>query len=418
MDNSTYTARKLGAEGAVFYENRLTAPEHVRTYFPQTQGEETDSYARRPKISFPVIGEVVDRIASLSYDGMQITTGVDQIDSVWAEVAERNEWNELGRRMLTMSLSRGSFLVVIRDMGGCYVDTWTAEYCHFMRTPFYEVCGYEYERCVDESIKPVTSKPSRQRKGITTVSIDNQFFIEQIENTATVVTAHELPFAPFVLMRSVDKDDSNRYGLPFHLRARELLVQYNLTASQALKAIQILQNVWVTDKEADNPNTPLRLDPDTINHVGGGGRLEQAVRQLNLDPEYGMMSRLKQHISSRLQVPDFMTGLSDVGKVESGVALAIVSGPLQELVGRIRYEYTERVRELAAKMLTVEYLSRGMRPPNFELSITLSENVLPIDARSDVQALIDANAAGLIAPQYLESLLARVAALLNLKEAQ
>jgi hypothetical protein len=249
-----------------------------------------------------------------------------------------------------------------------------------------------------------------------TVTIDDKFFIEEIEDGSAVVTAHGLPFAPFVFIRSVDKDEANRYGNPFHLRARDLLVEYNRTASQALKAIQILQNVWLTDKEIDNPNAPLRLDPDTINHVGAGGRLEQAVRQLNLEPEFQMMSRLKQHIASRLQVPDFMTGLSDVGKVESGVALAIVSGPLQELVGRIRYEYAERVRELAAKMLTVEYLSRGMRPPSFEIAVTLSENVLPIDARIEVQTLIDANSAGMIPPQYQESLTARIAALLNLTE--
>lgn len=413
MDSATYAMRKLAIEGRVFYENNLTAPENVRTYFPPTQLEA--NYDRRPKISFPVTGEIIDRLASLTYAGMSIEFENPKDEAVWLEVAERNQFIEQARSMLTQSLATGSQLTVIHNTGGVYWENWTGEYTQRLRSAFYSAAGYEYKENKSGGADPVTSATTTKRDdSLVSAMIDNKFFIMQ-RGEAVEITAHGLPFAPFVFCKGVDVDSTGRYANPYVYRFRDLLIEYNLIMSQISKAIRILQNVLVTNKELDNPNFPLRIDPDTIQHVGKDGFLQQMVRELNIEPELAHSNRLKQHIASRAQVPEHMTGLEGVGKVESGVALQIVMGPLTELIDRIRPEFKARVTELITKSMQVEYLFRGQRKePVF--TVNLSESILPADVKTEIETLIAAKVAGLISPAFEESLQRKVAALLNLQE--
>lgn len=408
--------RKRAAEGAVFYRNQLLAPEYVHKYFPPTQGEK--NYERRPKVSFPVTGEIIDRIASMVFMGMSVTSGNDKIDALWQEIADRNEWHVFGRSMLTVPLSTGSQVVMLHNMNGVQFESWSGEFTYFMKSPFYQVAGYEYEIDKDGNLKPVLStKTGKRPQTQVSVTADDTLFITAV-GEEVAAAPHGLPFAPFVYVRGVDRDEVGRYAYPFSDRFDDLLIEYNLTFSQAVKAVRILQSVFVTNKTMDNPNEPLRLDPDTINFVGAEGKLEQVVRQLTLEPEGVILDRLKRHISTRAQVPDFMTGLQDVGKVESGIALAIVSGPLEELVGRIRYEFKDKVAELFSKSVQMESMQRGSGLPEFEVEVSLSETVIPQDAKQELDALVSANGAGLIAPEYQESLKARVASLLKLEKSE
>lgn len=415
MDSQTYTMRKHAVEGRVFYENRLTDPEWVRTYFPPTEME--TNYARRPKISVPITGEVIDRLASLVYGGMSIEFENQKDEALWEEIAERNNFRDRSRLMLVNPLARGTEVTVLHAIaGGVFWQNWGGEFAYFMASPFYEAAGYEYIEN-DEGIKPVVSPFKKAPKGYTALVIDGTFYVSTQGETVKA-TQHNLPFAPFVFCRAVDVDAQGRYAWPYHTRARDLLIEYNHIFSQSSKAIKILQNVWKTNKTIDNPNQPLRLDPDTINFVGETGTLEQVQRALTLEPEFGYLSRLKQHISSRFQVPDFMTGLSDVGKVESGIALGIVSGPLIELVERIRPSFRQKVRELVYKSLMIEQMSRGRAAREPEFTVNLNDTVLPMDVKNEIETLIRAKESGLISEVYMESLAAKVAALLDLQETQ
>jgi len=414
MDNLTYAMRQEAIEGRIFYENKLAEPDNVRVYFPVTEGEQ--NYNRRPKISFPVTGEIVDRITSLIYSGLTVTFSDANDESVWSEISERNRFLEHARNMVVQLLSRGCYLTVLRMANGVYWEGWTAEFCQRIVSPFYNAAGYEYKRNKDTNVlSPVTNNVGKRTDDYVSVMIDDFIFIETY-GEQVYVTEHNLPFAPFVFARGIDSESSGRYSYPYHKRFKDLLLEYNLTYSQVAKAVRILQNVWVTDKESPNPNFPLRLDPDTINHVGSSGKLEQAVRQLNIEPELTSLQLLKTHISARAQVPDFMTGLDGVGKVESGVALAIVNGPLAELCDRIRPEFKGRLSELIYKSVHMEYQSRGISKENISFEIVLNESVIPADVQKEIDMLIKAKDSGLIPPALIRSVEKKVAALLGLKE--
>jgi hypothetical protein len=400
--------------GRVFYENRLTDKEWVKTFFPPTQKEE--NYDRRPKVSVPIVGEVVDRIASLVYSGMSIEFDNERDERDWDEIAERNRFADRARGMLVNPMARACEVTILHNIGGSvFWQAWGGEFAYYMRSPFYEAAGYEYVEKEDGTLRPVLNKHDVKDKNYHAVVIDSSLFIETFGENVSA-TIHGLEFAPFIFSRSVDVDQDGRYSHPFSKRADDLIVTYCQTLSQAVKSTNLMQNIWETNKEADNPNFPLRLDPDTINHVGPDGFLRQVVRNLELGPEMEIMSRLKQHISTRFQVPDFMTGLSDVGKVESGLALQIVSGPLTELVDRIRPAFKKNIEELVWKSLAIQTQARGSRPGDVKFTVNMSESILPSNVQTEIDTLIKAMAAGIVGPQYTESLQAKVAALLELTE--
>lgn len=415
MDSLTYEMRKLAIEGRVFYQNELTEPENVKTYFPPTEGEK--NYNRRPKLSFPVTGEIVDRLSSFVYSGMRVVWDNPSDESVWNEIADRNDFLDQARSMVVQPLARGNQLTTIHNVGGVVWENWGGEFTHHTKSAFYDAAGYEYYAEENGPIKPVTSGSKKRPKNLVTMTIDDTFFIYQQGEQEPIVSMHGLPFAPFVFCKAVDVDSSKRYAFPYYLRFRDLLIEYNLIRSQISKAIRILQTVWETNKDLDNPNFPLRIDPDAINHVGKDGFLRQVVRELRIEPELAQCEALKQHISTRAQVPDFMTGLNGVGKVESGVALSIVSGPLAEICDRIRPTFKANVTSLISKSMQVEYQARGIRKANISFSVELSESVIPQDVQIEIDTAIKANQAGLIPPALLPALQMKVAALLNLKEA-
>lgn len=418
MDKATYAMRVKALEGELFYNNRLAESSYMREYFPPTEGEQ--NYARRPKIAFPITGSVVDRLSALCYSGLEVTLASDSLQAVWEEIAERNNFREQARNMLVVPLSRACQVTVLHALpNGVKWQNWPGEFAWYLNNNFYTAAGYEM--VVDEQGNAkavITSPPNNKKpKGYRALVVDENVFIET-EGEEAAVTPHRLPFAPFVFARGVDLDADGRYASPFHLRFRDLNIEYNLTMSQVAKAIRILQNVWVTTKELDNPNFPLRLDPDTINHVGKDGKLEQAVRELNIQPELDYASRLKKQISERAQVPDFMTGLDDVGKVESGVAMSIVSGPLIELTDRIRPVFKANITDLVQKSVAMELMLRGQGAQEVEVEVRVQESVLPADVKTEVETLLNAKREGLIADRFMESLENKVAALLGLTEAE
>ena len=71
LDEQTYFMHRQSVEGEIFYKNKLTEPENVKTYFPVGVDEET--YEQSPKISFPVTSDILNRIKNHLHNGLEIT---------------------------------------------------------------------------------------------------------------------------------------------------------------------------------------------------------------------------------------------------------------------------------------------------------------------------------------------------------
>lgn len=394
-DERTYQMHRVAQEGEVFYENALTRPEWVRTFFPKTTGQTEAQYLESPKIAFPITGDVVNRIASLLHTGMEVDVDSPAVQLIYDEMLLRNGGSEVYRDLLVKSLATGNCLAVINTgYEGVTFQTWPGKFVFRDVEGGIEYIGYMYKLDKQGRACPITAAPTASE--IADGKIVAVMFGPTYTERGGMFAEHYYGFSPAVLFRSIDKDEDGRYGEPFHLRYRDSNIEYNHVASQVSKSIKVLQNVWKTNQSTPDPDQPLRLNPDTVNYLGPDGMLEQATRELSLAPEFEFMSRLKNHISASAQVPDFMTGLSDVGKVESGLALQIVSGPLTELMGRLRESFKHSLKQLLERAIDVEYRLRGQLAPPFELNISMSESVLPADKERELDMLIRARDAGFI----------------------
>ena len=209
-----------------------------------------------------------------------------------------------------------------------------------------------------------------------------------------------------VLFVGIDKYDSGKYGKPFVSRCTELVLEYNHILSQIVKAVKILQNVWVTNLSADNPEMPIRLSPDTINFLGPDGKLEQAIRNLDLEEERKLLEILEFQISKASQVPAELIGLRDVGKLPSGIALQILLQPLVELIERIRPLFVLKTGELAEKLIRMKYAIDGKRAPDkIELDIQVNEAIFPDDRKEKIDEIITLKKEGLISIEQAQLLL-------------
>lgn len=413
LDEQTYLMHRLALEGSIFFHNELAEPKNVRLFFPPYEGQEDAEYKRDPHIAFPITGDTINRVASLIHGGMKIECENKTADDVMQAIMERCDWNELSRDLLTKPMSTGNHLVVLRSNfnGEVYFEQWPGEYA-FRDTMFgMEWFGYMFLPQKDGTMQPITHEPKVKDPNLQPVIVFiDEYLFGEVE--------HGFGFAPGVFIRGVDKDETGRYALPYHLRFRELNLEYNKIYSQMAKAMRILQNVWETNADRENPTNQLSMTPSKINYVGQDGFVRQVGRELDLTWESNTLDRLKAQISASAQVPDFMTGLTGVGKVESGVALQIVSGPLMELVSRIRSEYIPKIRELLTKAVTAEFMLKGKSVPVFEITIDMNESVLPVDKKAELDMYIAARQNGFITPAMEEAVSVAVAGLLGIEIAQ
>jgi len=394
MNSKIYTMRKNALEGTVFYYNKLADVEYQKIYFPPTSNQ--PNYWNAPKIAVPITSTFVNRLASTLHNGMQVVFTNPQLQNIWDSLANDLEWGEVSRSLLIDSLIGGNVLATILENENKMpvLELWKGEYIFSLGEDNY---GYEYILKDGSSLMiPVISEPKLKpnEKLIRTLINDVQFGN----------TIHNLGFTPAVMFKSVDKDEDGMYGVPYYMRYRDLNIEYNHVMSQISKSIKIMQNVWVVKTSIISEDTPLRLDPDTINYVGQDGDLSQAVRNLNIDPEHTYASELLRLIHNAAQIPDFMSGLSGVGKVESGVALQIVSTPIIELTTRIRQSYKEDITELVGKLMSCLYLFNGTTPPELEFDVKLNENIIPIDKQQEIDNVIKLVGAGIITAEQAQQI--------------
>lgn len=387
LDEQTYKMHEDALEGRVFYENKLAEPENVEKYFPRIEGQDMKLYKQAPKISFPITADVINRIIALIHSDMKIECDSVPVDTVLQERLDKLEWETLSRKFLAQSMSEGNFLEVPRfGNKGIYYQNWGGEYFYRDVIADTDKIGYVYVLNKDGTMSPLTCAPAK----------DANIRSTQITETTWDGVEHGLDFNPATYFRCVDVDKDNRYGKGYYLRGKGQILEYNQVFSQASKAVKILQNVWKTSLDRENPSATISLIPDKLNHVGKEGVLEQVIRELSIQPETEILDRVKAHIAASFQVPDFMTGLRDVGKIESGVALAIVSAPLQEIVARIKFEYKPKVIEFLTKDIKLTYAFHGKRAPNFALSVEFGGSVIPMDIQAELKNIYDAVDRGII----------------------
>jgi hypothetical protein len=387
-DNNTerYLAHQDGFEGYVFYNNKLATPLFIKKYFPKTDGESESQYNRRPKISVPITTSIIDRIVNIlnSHTVISVdnTEAQDKMDYLYLKL----DLQEFIRDMLVNMLSTGNNLSVIRKgLDTPEIENWDGTYVNFDLIN-YGINGYEYTY-KDGVIVPVLNSDVKEDE-IRRVFIDDYLFGDIV---------HNLGFNPSVAIKSIDKYTSGKYGKPYPLRFGDLAVEFNHIISQMSKSIKILQNIWTSNLSVDNPEMPIRLDPDTVVFLGPNGILQQAARELDLSEEVRLLEILEHHISKSSQVPAELVGLRDAGKLPSGIALQILLQPLVELMDRLRPLFHKKVVELSEKLIKMQYLIEGKPfPKNLNVTVKSDESIFPTDRKERIDEVVLLKREGLI----------------------
>lgn len=400
--NEKYTARTDASEGQLFYDNKLNHPQFEKKYFPQTKGETNTAYTQRPKIAVPISSSIVDRIINILNFNTIFSTENKEHQTIIDDLSAELNMSEVLRDIMVKTLVTGNNVTVITDgMEYPNIKHWDGQYAEIVDNKLF---GYQYV-VKDDIIFPVLTEPSeKEKENITTVLIDDKVFGD---------TQHILGFSPAVLFRNIDKYESGKYGKSYIERFNNLIVEYNQVISQASKSIKILQNVWKTNRSIDNPEKPIRINPDTINFLGADGTLEQVIRELDLSEEWTYLDRLEHQISRASQVPAELSGLKDVGKLPSGIALQLLLQPLTELTMRLRNSFQPKFIELMEKLVSMQYIIDGKTPPaDLAITIQMNENVLPEDRTAKINEIITLKREGLISEEQSKLL---IAPLLNIE---
>jgi len=355
----TLVMRQNALESNIFYENCPNKPQHQTKYYPPTPLQ--SDYAIAPKVAAPILPAYINRINSLVYDKLVIDCGSEEYNNFIAETVEYNGGSELYSNLITNMLVGGNYLITIStdpliENTIKYTD-WGAEYVGYKGQDDYYV---EYLMRNGTSF-PVTEPKTNYDKNTTP-------FLLPINSSEIAGMQHSLGFTPAVFIKNIDKYQDRVYGKPYVYRFLQSLLEYNLTLSQIARAIRIFQNVWVTNKEVDDINKPLRIQPDYINFLGDKGTLEQAQRNLNLTEEREYCKIKREEIASAAQIPTFMAGVDSVTKLESGIALQIALQPLEELMGKVREVFVRSLTELVEKSLKIRYGSTNSYNVNIMLT--------------------------------------------------
>lgn len=386
----TLKMRQDSLESSIFYDNCPNKSPHVTKYYPPTPLQ--SDYAIAPKVAAPILPAYINRINSLVYDKLVIDCGNEEYNNFIAETIEFNGGSELYSNLITNMLVGGNYLITIStdslyENVVKYTD-WGAEYVGYKAPEDYYV-----EYLMSNGVSYPVTEPK------TTHDKNTQPFLLPINSVEVAGTANTLGFTPAVFIKNIDKYQDRVYGRPYVYRFLQSLLEYNLTLSQMARAIRIFQNVWITNKEVDDINKPLRIQPDYINFLGEKGTLEQAQRNLNLTEEREYCKIKREEIASAAQIPTFMAGVDSVTKLESGIALQIALQPLEELMGKIREVFVRSLTELVEKSLKIKYGTTKV----FEVSIMLTKPQL--DAQEKISLIQSLKADGTLTAEEARNLI-------------
>ena len=395
---SRYISRSDGLTGKILYDNSLNSGENEKTYFPQKLNESQTEYKNRPKISVPISSAIVNRIVNI----LTFNTVITASDEVTQDIVDTQLKDlhlfEFLRDILVNTISTGGNLSVIRVLPDSKLELenfdnrwiWQSETGNGLR-------GYEFT--TNKGVMSPVYSAEVKKEDITRVIIDSIAFGD---------TLHSIGFNPSVLTTNIDKYEQRIYGKSFIMRWYLLALEYNSIISQVSKSIKILQNIWITNITSPNPDSPLRLDPDRINFLGIDGTLEQSIKNLDLTEERNYLEILEHQISRAAQTPGELTGLRAIGKIPSGIALALMLQPLTELLGRYRSLFESTIEELVSKTVKMEYMLRGKVAPEFELEIETNEAIFPEDRERQLKEIVELHKSGLLPKEQAQQLLSPI----------
>ena len=386
---ATLLMRRDSLESHVFYENIPNQEPYVKKYYPPTPLQ--SDYAIAPKVSASILAGYVNRINSLVYDKLVIDCGNETLNTFIKDVIDDNGGSELYTNIITNMLVGGNYMITISNNDNYikYTD-WSAEFIGYTAPQDYYV---EY-LTKDGVAIPVTNPK---------ITIDKKTMpvLYPVNSMEIGGQPHTLGFTPAIFVKNIDKYNDRVYGKPYVFRFLKALLEYNLTLSQMARAIRIFQNVWITNKEVDDLNKPLRIQPDVINFLGEKGTLEQAQRNLVLNEEREYCSILRQEIAQSSQIPTFLAGMDNVTKLESGIALQIALQPLEELMGKVREVFIRNVTELVNKTLKIQFNTQQDFPVQVMLTkpqLDANEKIALIQALKADGTLTAEEARALILP--------------------
>jgi hypothetical protein len=336
-------------EGNAFYNNTITSKMLNKRYYPPSRFSGTN-----PLISMPVTKEIINRIMGAFRSEV---TGVD--DKQIEELYKKYNINKLTNRLVKNSLVLGSTsLWLTNPMLG--INTTVTEWKPWFTYKSFAsdgntVDGYIKHYVVDNRtiLPPLNAK---RGKGV-------DEYIEFVNDTTWTIwkndviiydEAHGLPFTPVVWYDSIDMDEDERYGKPFFLRFKNILIALNQLITNANRQTLALPTMWTTSKITED-GEEIIIRPDIINYIGPDSELKQTTRNVDLSPEEGLIATYLDTIYSVSMLPPKEI-LSGVGKVEhSGVALKLLFKQFELLINDMTMYYIDKEVELVEKLYYFEY---------------------------------------------------------------
>lgn len=337
METSTNKAslkmREEAIEARIFYRNELADECNVRKYFKIFPGQ-TD-YHLFSKISPPIATNIINKITSLCFSKVLVDIGTDGVG-----LFDTYKYQNIFRNLLLNSLVDGDVLAVLGSDNT--ITTWGADFIYINGEGDY---GIEY---IEDTITGI-ARPVLTPKF--TLKSTERYINIPINSISIGNTVHGLGFTPAVLFKNIDEE--NGIGVSYIERFNDLQVEYANSLTQIGKNLRIFQNLWVTNRDHSNPEYPITLNPGRINFLGEGGTLEQVENKYSSDENIKFIRILEEQMAEVSQVPKFLSGIEDVSKIPSGVALLIATQPMRELLGRIRENFKTTMTELVTKLMSI-----------------------------------------------------------------
>jgi len=398
LPSNVYAMRSRGAEGEVFYRNLLAKRGYISKYFPKADKEPEEVYKARPKVALPITASMIDRVRDVALNGLKVHVPDAADGEKWELVKSSLNWSSFLKNTLAYTLAGGNYLVALKgdtvSIDGVVVpvvtfEPWRAQY--LFKGDDGKSVGVEYmiDKNTGETSPVLQEQAGDAKRQIVRKTYTPDFIVtERGDSAEPSYFEHNMGFPPAVWFKSIDMEPGAVYALPYPERFENLIIEYNQVFSQAVTGVRIFQNVWNTNKDGTGVGDPLAIMPGVINFLGENGTLEQAVRELNLEPEKYLLELTKNHISEAGQVPPFFTGLESVGKIEAGVAMRIAFEPLIQLVDGILEVFVPALRLLVSKSIKAQYKVESKdKSGEPVVEIDIPESVLPSDVDEEIARL-------------------------------
>lgn len=360
----------LAEEGQVFYDNTLTNHINWKKYFPENRFTNNTDL-----ISLPITKQILSKIIS----SFRVSVDIETSEQKYIlELYKKYKIDNIIKKNILNSLINGysSIWLSRNNNNNINIDTWRA----WFTTKQYDKTGRYTEGYIKNYISNdgIIQSPDIKKTKNTIEWIDyvnDTTWTQWCNDKVVYAEPHGLPFIPVVWFNAIDEDEDDRYGIPFHMRFRKLLINLNQLYSASQRMLLTTPVVWTTTKDFVDNNNLLSIRPDIINYVGSDKELKQTTRELDLTFETLFCDKYLEQIYEVSQLPpkEFLEGSA---KVESGVALKIVYHQFQCMLDDMAKTYSDKEEELVKK---IYYIETGKELNNIE--ITYNNSGIPTDEK-------------------------------------